>query len=151
MKLVTKTRNDEGGLSSTFYEIPNSTVAGGAIILTIIQTLATLLGSYLSNIPKQQNDQALNRLREKNFTVQVLQRVLENPDSINRSNSLQLLISAGVLQDSENKILEIAKVPSRIPKWQIHPLEPVFGNIGSDLKSDQVLPQNKSINNDSIK
>lgn len=145
MRLFTKTVIGEQGEIKTSHDIPNTTIASGATILAIIQLLVTILGNHLDAIPKQQNDKVSNQLKEKNFTVQVLQRVLEIPDSNDRSNSLKILIGANLLNDSENKILEITKTPANVPRWEKRPLEPLTGNNKVDSTQGLASPKIKPI------
>jgi len=140
MRLFTKTVKNGLDQNNISYDIPNSTIASGAIILAIVQALAAILGNYISNIPKQQSDIVTNTLKEKNFSVQLLQRVLESPDSLNRLNSIKLLIKADLMQDPENKISEYIKTYPNIPRWEKHALEPISGNTATELKQDPILP-----------
>ncbi len=125
MKIFTKTKSVAGaeavGETET-YDIPNTTIAYGSLILAIIQAVATILGTYIGNWPKHQVDKASIELREKNFKVQLLQRVLEIDDTIGRANSLKLLIASGLLN---SELSTIANQPSNVPKWIKRPLETV--------------------------
>lgn len=135
MKLFTKTQNvsraeitpDSSG-TVTSYDVPNTTIAGGAIILALIQALGTILGSYIGNIQKQESDKFLNKLKGENFKVQLLQRVLESEDTITRLNSIKLLIAADILNDRENKINKFIEKGSNIPKWSKRSLESLTGS-----------------------
>lgn len=127
MKLFIKKQSNAApenvGDTQTSYEIPNATIAWGTIILTLVQAIATLLVNYFGNLPKQKADNEMYQLREKVFIVQVLQRVLENSDSLHRANSLKLLIASDIIQDPNGKITEMVKHPSSIPLWDKRPLE----------------------------
>jgi hypothetical protein len=125
MKLFTKTVNLGQGGHTTSFEVPNGSIAWGAIILAVVQTLGTILGNYIGTVPTQTNDIITNELKKKNFEVQLLQRVLESSDPNDRANSLTLLINLELLEDPYHKVIDLAQTPAKIPKWEVHPLESI--------------------------
>jgi hypothetical protein len=114
-------------LPQSTVEIPNSTIGWATFIVSSIQILATMLGNFLTGTNKNHIDQELNQLKTQNFKVQLLQRVLENEDSMYRAQSLLLLIDAGLMEDPKDKIAKICQDPKKVPRWVTRPLEPLNG------------------------
>jgi hypothetical protein len=118
---------------STSYDVPTSSVAKISallgVILTVVQTLASLVTGWLVDIPKSRADirlgQAEVRLIESNFRLQTLQRVLEDADPKRRADSLKLLVASGILDDPNGKILQLASATNGVPQWGSRPLEPL--------------------------
>jgi len=118
---------------STSYDVPTSSVAKISallgVILTVMQTLASLVTSSLVSIPKSRADIRLGeaevRLIESNFRLQTLQRVLEDADPKRRADSLKLLVASGILDDPNGKIVQLASATDGVPQWGQRPLEPL--------------------------
>jgi len=131
MRLLTRTQTVAGIPTTTSVEASGATVAGGALILAVIQIVGTLAGNLISNNPKIKADKELALLKERNLTIQLFQRVLENDDAKTRANSLILLINAGLISDEKNEIRKMCQDTSQIPKWSKHPLESSTGVLES--------------------
>lgn len=121
MRAFTK---EVGGVKTTF-EISARTVAAVSTIVTLINILANLATHFIMT----PNNRIASELLEKNFRVQVLQRILESPNAKDRANSLQLLIYAGVLKDEDDHLMDFSKDSSRVPLWETHPLETITGQM----------------------
>ena len=121
MKLFTKTENDG---TKTSFDVSAITVAGAAGVLTIVQALSTLLASWFVTFP---NNRTEIKLKEKNFQIQMFQRILESDTKADRANSLKLLIAAELLDDTKGEITKIADDSLRVPKWPAHQIESMGG------------------------
>jgi len=128
-KNTSGTKEEVNQGTQTSFNIPNTTIALGTIIIAVIQAIVTIVGALVGAWPKQQTDRELNHLKQKNFQVQLLQRILENPEAADRANSLKLVIAAGLIDDANGKLDTILKTPSNIPKWEKHPLELLNGTM----------------------
>lgn len=140
MRILKRNQTLLNGQNQVTFEIPNTTVALGALILTIVQALATALGTYLINLPQQKANLAANKLKEKNIEIQLLQRVLENEDSVARVNSLKLIIAANLIDDPDGRIASLFTNPANIPKWPKHPLENFNGTFEMTSPPSTVPP-----------
>lgn len=128
MRLFTRTTGIGDAATSNSLEVPNTTIAWGGIILVLVQTVSTALGNYLVGLPKQKQDKATIELKENNFQVQLLQRILENQDPAVRASSIKLLLAAGLLKDPEKQLVGLSNNPANLPKWDKHPLETLAGS-----------------------
>jgi predicted choloylglycine hydrolase len=145
MKLVQKTQNGV----TTSYEVPTSTLLGGAGLVSIITALSALLTNWFVTMP---NSNKNLELQEKTFKLQLFQQALENSDSTQRANSLNILIKSQLLEDKSGEIAELINSPKRIPRWAIVVISNQVGvtaesgvNKGNLISNENL--QSKSSNN----
>jgi hypothetical protein len=120
MKLFTKNevkgpvtaKAGEMQTSTSSYNVENYAVA----ILTLLTGIATALGTYIGNIPKQESDKSLFELKTKYFNILMLQRVLTDSNAIERSKSMNLLIASGIINDRAGRIKDLID-SCNVPKW----------------------------------
>jgi hypothetical protein len=100
------------------FEIPTGTITWLSIIYVVVSVLVNMLSSYVIARPQAQLDRDIFLLKERNFELQLLQRVLEADSLPDRKSSLQLLIKTGLLQ-TENKaeLLTYLDTSQYLPKW----------------------------------
>lgn len=145
MKIFTKQIPPSGPVPSTqtAYEVPNSTIAWGAIIIALIQAAVSILTGYVNAVPKQKTDMLSHELKEKNFHVQLLQRVLEDENKDNRANSIRLILSAGLISDPDKKLAGMLEKDS-LPRWSKRPLESLSGSLENTSSSRNTPPTGSS-------
>jgi hypothetical protein len=117
--------------TTTTYDVPNTAIAKVSAIIGIVITLAQALTGFITSltvtVPKGKADidlaKAKIELVEKNFKIQMLQRVLDEGDESNRAKSLKLLLATGLLNDSTGELKELINTPANMPKWRERQLE----------------------------
>jgi hypothetical protein len=136
---------------SNTYEVPNSSIAKVSalvgVILTVVQTLSSLVMGWVGE-PRSRADVRLGdaeiSLVERNFKLQALQRVLEDPDPKSRANSLNLLVASGLLDDPNGKIQGLANKADAVPPWRERPLESLKETL--PLVRGGSVPVNSNVN-----
>ena len=131
MKLLVK--NDpagQRGLGDTGYSVPNTTITWISVIYLLVNVLAASLGNLITGIPQSKNDSRAFELKNKNFQLQLLQRVLSNPNDEDRKLSLDLLVKAHLL-DAESDLATFIKENKRMPLWEKRDIEQLNSYQGS--------------------
>lgn len=121
MKALTKVQNG----TSTSFEIPTATIFSSTVIIAVVNLVANLASSFFFTMP---TNKVTTELQSQTFKVQLLQRILENENQIDRANSIKLLISAHLLDDADGSLTRLAKSPKDIPRWNVHPLQTFNGS-----------------------
>jgi hypothetical protein len=101
--------------STSTTEIPPITITWLTIIYVLVNVVSTSISNYIQGSSQRMNDSRSYELKDQNFRLQVLQRVLEIDTPKERKASLKLLIAAGLL----DKELEdfINDTTNEVPKW----------------------------------
>lgn len=145
MKLLVKSNSNDSNRTTatgeTSYEIPNGTVTIGAIILFVIQTAAQILTNHFAKAPEREERRISAEAAEKSFQLKLMRIALINDSASDRSNSLNLLIGAKLLNDPNGAIAKLAHDNSKIPSWRSQQIEEVFATNSEIKSSDQTKRQ----------
>lgn len=123
--------------TETSTEVPTSTVVKASGLITAVLAAGLTGSQILSNVLSSLTGSSSNRaqieiskervaLVDENFRVQLLQRILEEPDGQKRAQSLKLVLASGLLKDSDGKLTKLVDTANYIPpQWGVRPLEPL--------------------------
>jgi hypothetical protein len=129
MKLFTRTsattNRAAAGQGEESFDVPAGTITWLSIIYLVVSSAATYIGNYFNDKPKNEIASQTIGLKEQNFKLQLLQRILEEPALDDRKKAAQLFVRYGFFDGTDDKrgLLEFVDTSKYIPRLTARPLE----------------------------